>query len=156
MMFPPAPPSPPLGGSAAWGIHLVVHHLGPSSWYIHGSFLFHPGWCLWCSLVLGLLPSFLPLRTWGSTIHALWKLLCLDISDLYLLFWPAYYASGVSDDQQGAGFDCSDLVLTIQLTLQDLPYLPLVFDSSCWLMVPVFLQDPEVLVVVYICFVDFW
>ena len=43
MMLPPAPPSPPLGGSAVWGIHLVVPHSGPSSWYAHGSLLFHPG-----------------------------------------------------------------------------------------------------------------
>lgn len=50
------------------------------------------------------------------------ELPCLDISGLYLLLWPAHYASGVSDDWQGISVDCSNLVLNILLTSQDLPF----------------------------------
>lgn len=48
--------------------------------------------------------------------------LCLNICGLYLLLWPGYYTSKVSDQQQGIGIEVSDLVLTIQLTFQDLLY----------------------------------
>ena len=47
------------------------------------------------------------------------ELPCLDIC-LYVLIWPGYYTSRVSDDEQGIDVDGSDLVLTIQLTSQDL------------------------------------
>ena len=46
------------------------------------------------------------------------ELLCLDIIDLYLLFWPAYYISGLLMTDRAYVF----MVLPIQLTLQDLPY----------------------------------
>ena len=42
------------------------------------------------------------------------------ISIFHLLLWPGYYTSRVSDDGQGIGVDGLDLVLTIQLTPQDL------------------------------------
>ena len=45
---------------------------------------------------------------------------CLDICGLYLFLWPGYYKSRVSDDWQGLSVDGSDLVLTIQMTFQDL------------------------------------
>lgn len=50
------------------------------------------------------------------------ELSCLDISDLNLLLWPAYYASRVSD----VGFDCASLVLSIQLLSQRPPH-----DFAC-------------------------
>ena len=46
----------------------------------------------------------------------------LDICGFYVLIWPGYYTSGVSDDGKVVGVDGLDLVLTIQLTSQDLPY----------------------------------
>lgn len=49
------------------------------------------------------------------------ELSCLSISDLSLLRQPAYLASGVSDDCLGVGFDCSSLVLSIQLLAQRPP-----------------------------------
>ena len=57
--------------SAAWVTHLAVHYLGPSSWRIPGSLLFHPG-----LLALMLPPSSsCPVSgcwTWGEPLHPLW------------------------------------------------------------------------------------
>ena len=47
------------------------------------------------------------------------EFLCLDISGLYLLPWPAHYTSGVFDDQQGMQLMAWSLF--IQPTFQDLP-----------------------------------
>ena len=40
----------------------------------------------------------------------------------------------VSDDRQGIGIEGSDLVLTIQLTFQDLPYSTVVFGWADFLV----------------------
>lgn len=42
------------------------------------------------------------------------ELLCLDVSDLYLLILAACNASRVSDDSQGIAVDSPDFVLAIQ------------------------------------------
>lgn len=56
------------------------------------------------------------------------ELRCLDFSDFYLLLWPGYYTSEISDDWYGTVVDGLDLVLPIQLTVQDLLNPLLVFD----------------------------
>ena len=48
------------------------------------------------------------------------ELPCLDIFGFYLFLWPGYYTNWISDDGQGIFVDVLDLVLTIQLTSQDL------------------------------------
>lgn len=48
------------------------------------------------------------------------KLPFLDASGFYLLFWEAHIPSRVSDDGQGVGINCPNLVLSIQLTPQQL------------------------------------
>uniref|UniRef100_A0A669D8A2 FAT atypical cadherin 3a n=1 Tax=Oreochromis niloticus TaxID=8128 RepID=A0A669D8A2_ORENI len=71
----------------------------------HGKFHIHP-----LTGELGVKPS----------MHGQ-ELSFLDVSGFYLLLWPAYYPSRVPDHRQGVGVDSPDLVLTIQLTSQDLP-----------------------------------
>lgn len=75
---------------------------------------------------------------------------CLNVSGFYLVLWPTDYHSRVSDGRQGAGVDCPDLVLPIQLTPQDLPYSLQIFGGcrfpSSLFMVPVCLWDYQVLV----------
>uniref|UniRef100_A0AAX7UZ72 Immunoglobulin V-set domain-containing protein n=1 Tax=Astatotilapia calliptera TaxID=8154 RepID=A0AAX7UZ72_ASTCA len=89
------------------------------------------------------------------------ELSCLYVSGFYLLLWPAYYPSRVPDHRQGVRVDGPDLVLTIQLTPQDLPD-PLQVLGGCsfssgLFMVPIRLRDPQVLVtVLYVCNVAFW
>lgn len=41
------------------------------------------------------------------------KLCILDINDLYLILWPAYYVSEISDGHHDIGVDIPDLVLAI-------------------------------------------
>ncbi|KAL4009395.1 hypothetical protein ACER0C_003247 [Sarotherodon galilaeus] len=79
-----------------------------------------------------------------------YSLRVLDLGGFYLLLWPAYYSSRVPDHGQGVGVDGPDLVLTVQLTPQDLPY-PLQVLGGCsfpsgLFMVPIHLRDPQALV----------
>lgn len=59
---------------------------------------------------------------------------CLYVSGFSLLLWLAYYPTRVTDDRQGIGVDCLDVVLPIQLTPKNLPYSLLVFGGCNFLV----------------------
>lgn len=50
------------------------------------------------------------------------ELSCLDGNGFYFLILPVYYPSRVFDIWQGTDVDCLDLILSIRLTNQVLPY----------------------------------
>ena len=82
----------------------------------------------------------------------------LDISGFYLLLWTAYYTSNVSDDWQSVAIDCSGLVLTIQLTFQDLSFLRYLTVAALLCFAHGFhlLAGLQGFLHVYICYVAYW
>jgi len=101
MMVPP-PVSFPSLGLICLRHSLSNSSLGASFLIIPGYLLFHTGWWLWRSLGSGPPPS---VQSQAArlgvkpTVHP--ELSCLDISGFYLLLWPGFYTSRISDDWQG-------------------------------------------------------